>query len=60
MARTKVEKEEKLKNFDKRLGCWQIAFAIFAVGLIIHLFLIQVIDTKHLRLKAKKQRLAQS
>lgn len=60
MARTKLEKEEKLKNFDKRLGCWQIAFAIFAVGLIIHLFLIQVIDTKHLRLKAKKQRLAQS
>ncbi len=60
MARTKLEKEEKLKNFDKRLGCWQVAFAMFAVGLIIHLFFIQVIDIKHLRLKAKKQRLAQS
>lgn len=60
MAHTKLEKEEKIKDFDKRLGCWQIAFAIFAIGLIVHLFFIQVIDIKKLRIKAKKQRLAQS
>ncbi len=60
MAHSKLEKEEKIKDFDKRLGCWQIAFAIFAIGLIVHLFFIQVIDIKKLRIKAKKQRLAQS
>lgn len=47
---------QRFKTFDKRLGCWQIAFALFAVGLIIYLFLIQVIDIKNYRLKAKRQR----
>lgn len=56
----KTNKEEKFKNFDKRIGCWQIAFAIFAVLLIVHLFFIQVIDIKNLRMKAKKQRSAKS
>lgn len=56
----KSEKVERIKDFDKRLGCWQIAFAMFAIGLIIHLFFIQVIDLKKLRIKAKKQRSAQS
>lgn len=60
MANTKLEKEEKIKDFDKRLGCWQIVFAIFAIGLIVHLFFIQIIDIKKLRIKAKNQRLAQS
>lgn len=54
----RTEREEKFKDFDKRLGCWQIAFALFAISLIIHLFFIQVIDIKNLRLKAKKQRLS--
>ncbi|MGN0019056.1 MAG: peptidoglycan D,D-transpeptidase FtsI family protein [Candidatus Gastranaerophilaceae bacterium] len=58
--RKKSEKVEKVKDFDKRLGCWQVAFAIFAIGLIVHLFFIQVVDLKKLRLKAKKQRSAQS
>ncbi|MBQ3310582.1 penicillin-binding protein 2 [bacterium] len=56
----KSGKVEKVKDFDKRLGCWQVAFAVFAIGLIIHLFFIQVIDLKKLRIKAKKQRSAQS
>lgn len=56
----RADREEKFKSFDKRLGCWQVAFAFFAVGLIIHLFFIQVIDIKNLRIKAKKQRSAQS
>ena len=54
----RIEREEKFKNFDKRLGCWQVA--LFAVSLMIHLFFIQVIDIKNLRIKAKKQRSAQS
>lgn len=50
------DKAHRFKTFDKRLGCWQIAFAFFAVSLIIYLFLIQVVDVKNYRLKAKKQR----
>ncbi len=60
VAVRKSEKEEKFKDFDKRLGCWQVAFAIFAVCLIIHLFIIQVLDLKNFRLRAKKQRSAQN
>ena len=56
----RADREEKFKDFDKRLGCWQVAFALFAVGLMVHLFFIQVIDIKKLRIKAKKQRSAQS
>ena len=54
------KKEENFKNFDKRLGCWQVAFAVFAISLIIHLFVLQVIDLKKLRIRAKKQRSAQT
>lgn len=50
------EKAKRFKTFDKRLGCWQVAFAFFAVSLIIYLFLIQVIDIKDYRLRAKRQR----
>lgn len=50
------EKAKRFKTFDKRLGCWQIAFAFFAVSLIIYLFLIQVVDIKNYRLRAKRQR----
>ncbi|MBR1943139.1 penicillin-binding protein 2 [bacterium] len=60
MVNKRAEKEEKFKDFDKRLGCWQVAFALFAICLIIHLFFIQIIDIKKLRIKAKKQRSAQS
>lgn len=50
------EKAKRFKVFDKRLGCWQVAFAFFAIALIIYLFLIQVVDIKNYRLKAKRQR----
>lgn len=50
------DKAKRFKTFDKRLGCWQIAFAFFAISLIIYLFLIQIVDIKHYRLRAKRQR----
>lgn len=50
------DKAKRFKTFDKRLGCWQVFFAFFAIGLIIYLLLIQVIDIKNYRLRAKKQR----
>ena len=51
-------KEKQFKMLDKRLGCWQVGFAIFAVALIIHLFCLQILDLKHYRIKAKRQRMA--
>ena len=50
------DKQNRFKTFDKRLGCWQVSFALFAIGLIIYLFLIQVVDIKNYRLRAKRQR----
>lgn len=50
------DKAKRFKTFDRRLGCWQIAFAFFAVSLIIYLFMIQVMDVKNYRLRAKRQR----
>lgn len=50
------DKAKRFKTFDKRLGCWQVAFAFFAVGLIMYLFAIQVMDVKNYRLRAKRQR----
>lgn len=50
------DKAKRFKTFDKRLGCWQVAFAFFAVALIVYLFLIQVVDVKNYRLRAKRQR----
>ena len=49
-------KVQRFKTFDKRLGCWQIAFAFFAMALIVYLFLIQVVDVENYRLRAKRQR----
>lgn len=47
---------QRFKTFDKRLGCWQVYFALFAIGLILYLFAIQILDVKNYRLKAKRQR----
>lgn len=49
-------KANRFKTFDKRLGCWQVAFAFFAVAFICYLFAIQILDIKHYRMKAKRQR----
>ena len=51
-------KEKQFKMLDRRLGCWQVGFAIFAIALIVHLFCLQVLDLKHYRIKAKRQRMA--
>ena len=50
------EKIKRFKTFDKRLGCWHVVFAIFSILLIIYLFLIQIVDIKNYRLRAKRQR----
>jgi len=50
------DKLRRFKTFDKRLGCWHVVFALFAVALIVYLFLIQVVDIKSYRLRAKRQR----
>lgn len=50
------DKAKRIKTFDKRLGCWQVAFALFAAAFIIYLFLIQIVDIKHYRQRAKRQR----
>ncbi len=50
------DKAKRFKTFDKRLGCWHVAFGLFAIALIVYLFLIQVIDIKNYRLRAKRQR----
>lgn len=50
------DKANRFKTFDKRLGCWQVAFAVFAIAFIIYLFLIQIVDVKHYRQRAKRQR----
>lgn len=49
-------KAKRFKTFDKRLGCWQVAFAFFAISLLIYLFAIQVMDVKDYRQRAKRQR----
>lgn len=50
------DKINRFRTFDKRLGCWQVSFAVFAALMIIYLFLIQVVDIKNYRLRAKRQR----
>lgn len=50
------DKAQRFKTFDKRLGCWQVAFIFFAALLLLYLFLIQVVDVKNYRQKAKRQR----
>lgn len=47
---------QRFKLFDKRLGCWQVAFVLFALALACYLFAIQVIDVKSYRARAKRQR----
>ena len=49
-------KAKRFRTFDKRIGCWQVAFTFFAIALMIYLFAIQVIDVKNYRVRAKRQR----
>ena len=51
----------RFKSFDKRLAMGQLAlFVPIVVCLIIHLFLIQIIDLKGYRVRAKRQRISNS
>ena len=53
-------KDRRIKVFNLRLGSIQFLFAIIAIGLIFHLFCVQILDIKHYRAKAKRQRASNS
>ena len=48
--------KDRYKKFDKRIGCLQFGFSTFIAILLVYLFLIQVVDIRHYRDRAKKQR----
>ena len=52
--------QKNIKNtlFKRRLTIIQLLFLIAILGFIVYLFCIQILDTRHFRVKAKKQRLA--
>lgn len=58
MQQKNKELLERFKLFDNRLRIWQIFAIVFFIGLIIHLFMVQIVDLKHYRQKAKRQRSA--
>lgn len=60
MQQKNKELQQRFTLFDKRLRIWQFLTIVFCVGLIIHLFFMQVVDLKHYRQKAKRQRSANS
>ena len=52
------DREQRFKTFDTRLGCLQAGFAVFIIAFAIYLFAIQVVDIKQYRMRAKRQRSA--
>lgn len=50
------EIEKRNKTFDKIVGFLHIFFVGFMVALTVYLFVIQVIDVRHYRAKARSQR----
>ncbi len=54
------EKEKRMKDFEIVLGLLQIFFIVFAVLLVIYLFIIQIIDVDKYRAKARNQRINRS
>jgi len=44
------------KWFDKRIGCLQFFFTVFIILFVFYLFLIQIVDIRHYRDRAKQQR----
>ncbi len=48
--------KDRYKKFDKRIGCLQFGFSTFIALLLVYLFLIQVLDIRQYRDRAKKQR----
>lgn len=56
----RTEKANKNKIFSERLMWLQAIFAVLITVFVLYLFVIQVIDPKSRRIKAKKQRSASS
>ena len=52
--------QKNIKNalFKRRLTIFQLLFLIAILGFIVYLFCIQILDTRHFRVKAKNQRRA--
>lgn len=60
MGRMYRDNNKSAKNamFQKRLTIFQGLFLLAIIGFIIYLFCIQILDTRHFRVKAKNQRRA--
>ncbi|MDD3236636.1 MAG: penicillin-binding protein 2 [Candidatus Gastranaerophilales bacterium] len=52
------EEKARFRLFDRRLRGWTSLLLLFVIGLIIWLLSVQIIDLKHYRVKAKRQRSA--
>ena len=52
------QKNIKSALFKRRLTIIQLLFLFAILGFVVYLFCVQVLDTRHFRVKAKKQRLA--
>lgn len=55
-----IKNIEKAKEFDRKLVFWQALSAILCFILIVYLFLLQVVDIKNYKEKAKQQRMAKN
>ena len=60
MQQKNNELQQRFMLFDKRLRVWQWFALFFCIAFGIYMFFMQVIDLKHYRLKAKRQRSANS
>ncbi len=60
MVREYKTDKDKFKEFDNKLIFWQIICIIICFVIIVYLFLLMVIDIKHYRGQAKRQRSAKS
>ncbi len=53
-------REKRCKTFDKLLGALQLCFILFGVALIVHLFIIQIVDLRKYRVQARNQRISKN
>ena len=60
MQQKNKELQQRFMLFDKRLRYWQWIAVVFCILFIIHMFFMQVVDLKHYRQRAKRQRSANS
>lgn len=50
-----TKKERQIKNCNRNMGCVQMFLGLLAICLIGWLFIIQILDVKHYRARAKRQ-----